>query len=465
MSAHGQHLECRITELEEQLAESKKNEEMYKTRINELKQRTLQLENTIDEQSKRSVASSFPHSATSTSATSRTNSTNSTNSSTSSTSSTSNSTRATKQPRHTASRLTLLTILLHQGGGFSYAIVRTINDLLTFEKMASLISINKEVYEAELTLFKAPKEWVDDNQVRMMFGAMISGMSPSRWKLRVDTSLVETLVLGGTTKNGQPAPTNVVNDSWLLFLGDKKFSNLISLDLESCNRISDAGVVELARRCSQIKSLSLKNCPTITKTGMVEVGRRCQHLQSLDISGLPVDDDAITNVAQQLPHLQTLIIAECNNITDEGIKAVARQCLYLQTLNLWACDSITDIGLMEVARHCPHLQTLTIGGEELTDASITAVVQQCLHIQSLEICNSCEITDASMFEVARRCTHLQSLKLAFCDQITDAPIFEVARRCTHLKHLTIRECNLHDEVATLDSLMQTYPNLDVHQYY
>ena len=77
----------------------------------------------------------------------------------------------------------LITVLLHKGGGFSVEIVRTITALLTFKKMSALVSMSKEAYEAKLVLFKAPKEWVDGDEVRMMFRAML-GTVESQWKRR-----------------------------------------------------------------------------------------------------------------------------------------------------------------------------------------------------------------------------------------------------------------------------------------
>ena len=99
-----------------------------------------------------------------------------------------------KQPRTSTAVPNLITVLLRKGGGFSTEIVRTITALLTFKKMSSLVSMSKEAYEAKLILFKAPKEWVDGDEVRMMFRAML-GTVESRWKMRIDTSLVEMLML------------------------------------------------------------------------------------------------------------------------------------------------------------------------------------------------------------------------------------------------------------------------------
>ena len=124
-----------------------------------------------------------------------------------------------KQSRTATAAPNLSTVLFRKGGGFSVEIVRTITKLLTFKKMSSLVSISKEAYKAKLILFKAPKEWVDGDEVRMMFCAML-GTEESRWKGRIDTSLVETLMLG-LEKFTDRNKTNVVTDAWLRFLEKK----------------------------------------------------------------------------------------------------------------------------------------------------------------------------------------------------------------------------------------------------
>ena len=92
---------------------------------------------------------------------------------------------SSKQPRTTTTPPNLITVLLRKGGGFSIEIVRTITALLTFNKMSSLVSISKEAYEAKLILFKAPKEWVDGDEVRMMFCAMLGTVESQLLTLRL----------------------------------------------------------------------------------------------------------------------------------------------------------------------------------------------------------------------------------------------------------------------------------------
>ena len=300
------------------------------------------------------------------------------------------SSSGSKKVRTDTAPPTLLPVLL-RFGDFSVAVMRTLTLFLTFKGMVPLVSISKEIYLAKIIIFQAPKHWINGDEVREMFCAML-GTAESRWKRRIDTSLVETLMLGVNDFNGRHK-TDIVIHTWLQFL-ENKFPNLLSLNLAGCTRITDATVLELARRCSKLHTLDLRFC-SITDASVSEVARRCSNLHTLDLSGCcEIHDASVLEVASRCSNLQTLNLAWCR-ITDVSVLAVARRCSNLQTLNLRWCRRITDASVMEVARRCSNLHTL-----------------------DLSLCSN--ITDASVMEVARRCSNLQTLSLRSCSRITSA---------------------------------------------
>ena len=228
---------------------------------------------------------------------------------------------------------TLLPVLL-RCGDFSVAVMRTLVLLLTFKGVAPLVIISKEMYMAKIILFQAPKEWINNDEVRMMFSAML-GTTKSQWKRRIDTSLVETLMLGVNEISNGCHKTDIVIDTWFGSL-ENKFPNLLSLNLTDCSNITDLSVSEVARRCSKLHTLNLSSYGSyITDLSVSEVARRCSKLHTLDLEG-------------------------CWKITDASVSEVARLCSKLHTLNLRWCESITDASVSEVARRCSKLHTLNL---------------------------------------------------------------------------------------------------------
>ena len=290
---------------------------------------------------------------------------------------------------------TLLPVLLRYGD-FSVAVMRTLVLLLTLKGVAPLVSISKEIYMAKIILFQAPKEWINNDEVRMMFSAML-GTTESEWKRRIDTSLVETLMLGVNREN-ERHKTNIVILTWFRSL-ENKFPNLLSLNLTGCIYITDASVSEVARRCSKLHTLNLTHCGNyITDASVSEVARRCSNLQ-LNLAGCNITDASVVAVARGCSNLQSLGIRTCRNITDASVSEVARRCLNLHTLDLnmgfQGNNNITDLSVLEVARHCSNLQTLNLGScRRITDLSVMEVVRRCLNIQSLLLYNCPHITSA-----------------------------------------------------------------------
>ena len=111
------------------------------------------------------------------------------------------SSSGSKKVRTDTAPPTLLPVLLRYGD-FSVAVMRTLTLLLTLKGMAPLVTISKEIYPAKIILFQAPKQWINNDEVRKMFSAML-GTTHSQWKRRIDTSLVETLMLGVNDSNGR----------------------------------------------------------------------------------------------------------------------------------------------------------------------------------------------------------------------------------------------------------------------
>ena len=169
----------------------------------------------------------------------------------------------------------------------------------------------------------------DINSRRGGGGAGGGSGAESRWKMRIDTSVVETLVLGVEDYDDRDK-TSVVTDAWLRFLGEKKFPKLNSLCLSRIN-ITDAGLSEAARGWSNLQTLNLFYCSNITDASMLEVARRCSNLQTLDLY-------------------------DCRNITDASVMEVARRCSNLQTLNLYGCRNITSACKNTLRQSLPNLQ-------------------------------------------------------------------------------------------------------------
>ena len=97
--------------------------------------------------------------------------------------------------------------------------------------------------------------------------------------------------------------------------------------------VDDAVVGAVVSKCSQLSSLNLEGCGKITDAAVVAVAAGC-------------------------PQLTALYLNCCHNITDAAVVAVASGCKQLTTLDLSYCRNVTDAAVVAVASSRKQLTTL-----------------------------------------------------------------------------------------------------------
>ena len=151
---------------------------------------------------------------------------------------------STRNKKQKCGLVPLVRLLLNNGKEFTGSYIKKLVELLTIEKMSSLLTTCKEIYQAaEIILYYAPKVWDSDFEVRKMFVAMTEAHN-SRWMTSwIDTRKVEQMALG---RNSSYQETSVVTDErFKRFLG--QFPRLTSINLSCCRGITDASVIEIAK--------------------------------------------------------------------------------------------------------------------------------------------------------------------------------------------------------------------------
>jgi Leucine-rich repeat (LRR) protein len=124
-------------------------------------------------------------------------------------------------------------------------------------------------------------------------------------------------------------------------------SNLHTLDLSYCDKITDVGLKELAK-LTNLHTLDLSYCDEITDVGVKELAK-LTNLHTLDLSYCDKITDVGVRELAKLTNLHTLDLHQCNKITDFGLKELAK-LTNLHTLDLSYCDKITDVGVRELTK-------------------------------------------------------------------------------------------------------------------
>eukprot|EP01103_Thecamoeba_quadrilineata_P004811 TRINITY_DN1466_c1_g2_i1.p1 TRINITY_DN1466_c1_g2~~TRINITY_DN1466_c1_g2_i1.p1 ORF type:complete len:1680 (+),score=335.47 TRINITY_DN1466_c1_g2_i1:75-5042(+) len=228
---------------------------------------------------------------------------------------------------------------------------------------------------------------------------------------------------------------------------------LLEVDLTDCQRVGDAGLINLARRCPQLKQLRIGASTfrsQITDNSIIEVAERCPWLSEIDLTGCDLlTDRSISTLVEKCFNLETLIIAGCKsvtslpkslpcslksfdlsrclNVTDQDLTRLAESCRGLELINLSACEEITDEGLTRLSKSCPGLREINLSScGRVGDDGIKSLAYHCNGLEKVTLYNCSRVTDESIGDLSKHCFNLLSIDVSSCEQITDKSLSYLA---------------------------------------
>jgi hypothetical protein len=181
----------------------------------------------------------------------------------------------------------------------------------------------------------------------------------------------------------------------------RTFSNLRSLDLPSCSRVTDAGLEHLAE-LRPLVELNV-NWTNVTPAGVIRAVRSRRMMQRLEVAGVKLSDDHVASL-KALPYLQTLSL-RATLVTDTGLESV-KVLDQLRTLSLMS-TGVGDAGL-EQLKSLTALEDLDLDRTAVTDAGLVHL-KDLRNLRRLQMAHTA-VTDAGL-EHLRRLSNLKSLNV------------------------------------------------------
>ncbi|XP_002736348.1 F-box/LRR-repeat protein 17-like [Saccoglossus kowalevskii] len=285
--------------------------------------------------------------------------------------------------------------------------------------------------------------------------------------------------------------------------------NVIYLNVSDCRKVTDNGVVAMARQCPNLQELVAIRCTQLTVLSYSAIGEYCHKLHCINVSGnktfsneclkkiamgcpdlteirlnscINVDDDGIETLAHFCRKLKVVQLLENRKVTDACLPSLTTKCKLLEILCLHAC-SVTSKGVMEVAK-CNNLTNLDISAlSNVNTKTIKFVVQQCKQLTTLNMCLtkqvddecinsivksakklrelflvSCSVTDEALISIGKHSHSITHVDVGWCHGITDRGVREISSTCTQLKYLGLTRC---DQVqhSTVENLVKQSPHI------
>lgn len=211
--------------------------------------------------------------------------------------------------------------------------------------------------------------------------------------------------------------------------------HLTTLDLSSCNGVSDAGFQAIGSRLSNLTTLILRDCPGLGDASFERLADLDQ-LEYLDVSGcanfgaegmqffgssdrsalehvdftncVGMDDLAMQGFAKGCSALMSVRVAGCTELTDEALYHITFSNRYLGLLDLQDCSLLTDKAI-HCLGSCPAIASLNIFGVPLiTGPTVEKHIGQLRNLQSLAVMEGARISK----QVIQHLQHLRGARLA-----------------------------------------------------
>ena len=256
--------------------------------------------------------------------------------------------------------------------------------------------------------------------------------------------------------------------------------NLEALDLTGTFKVTDAGLVEIARPdtgLTRLTTLTLDSMQ-ITAVGLEAFARPnsgIQNLTTLDLKGSRVADAGVILMARPDTALKTLrkLDLTTTKVTDAGLHVIASANTGLRNLTeLTLVDNhITDAGVRDLARAdtgLKELDSLDLQETDLTDTGLKTMAAPdtgLVRLTTLSLVYDA-VTDAGLAELARPDSGLKSLtSLDLQDtKVTDAGLKALMSAGNGLKALTsfgLIETSVTN--AGVRALQHARPTLEVYR--
>ncbi len=190
---------------------------------------------------------------------------------------------------------------------------------------------------------------------------------------------------------------------------EKMLSNLQTLLLPNCDRITDLALRALGEKCRKLITLNLRNCVKITDAGFAYLSdpllnayantaccitltnisfaylsnvsmhtikhilKQTRNIESLDLSGLThiVNDEFLPFLGTYCPSIQSLSIALCIMVTDQSLCTLSTS-LWLESLDITGCYRITNTGIEVLVESSRGLKSLLMH-------KLTRITKRCIH--------------------------------------------------------------------------------------
>lgn len=246
----------------------------------------------------------------------------------------------------------------------------------------------------------------------------------------LDAHLANVRLASGSTSSSRPSFSMEVSSAPMEpacsaldrgLLGISCLTNLQTIVLQGCSKLTDAGVCSLAS-LNSLRSIDMGGCHQVTGEWLADLCGACTHLSSVVLEDCVGLQDACTSQAvASMKSVVNLDLGGCNQLSDETCEALAAARLpNLATLSLRGCNAMSGKWLAAAASSLPSLSKLNLSHSRgLTGEAVEQIMVSAKSLSSLDVSHCWRLNYS---KVQKECAALPNLTVRTGKDYTAVPV-------------------------------------------
>ena len=180
----------------------------------------------------------------------------------------------------------------------------------------------------------------------------------------------------------------------------------------------------------------------VTEAALIQLFQSCPDLRSLEYLPRSATDASLRAIAVHCRQFEMIGIRCNTQVTDAGLCDMFKACPHLTTVQIHVCPNVSDESILALTRYCPEIRIMTLDCPKLTETSLLYVAAHIRKLQELNVC-SMSLSDDLVSVISRRCKRLKSFSRTSCTGVTAVGILSVISRCRRLKRVFVYDFDVH----------------------
>lgn len=239
---------------------------------------------------------------------------------------------------------------------------------------------------------------------------------------------------------------------------------LQELNLVSLPYLSDISLRSILQDCHNLVKLRCCHCPGFYGEGLLTPAAHTTSLLEVAVFDHCEGLQRVFNICEVCPLLRELRLDGCYEIKygmfthtfsfgrqleaftvsswhlyGHDLDSIAPGNLpHLRSLDLSHCKELTDEGMLNITRICPNLRRCILRGcESLSNAIASSLVLDCAHLQCLDVRQCPMVTEHGLLSITAGCSGLRHLALSANRSISCFTICALAMQPLQLTHIAL----------------------------